>query len=101
MLRVFVVVAGLVLAPGPAGRKHTIEIRGFAYKPVALTVARGDTVVFVNKDVVPHTATAPRQQWDTSTIAAGASATIVADKPGDYDYVCALHPSMKATLKVR
>ena len=101
MLRACVVVAGLVLLAGPASRKHTIEISGFAYKPAALTVARGDTVVFVNKDVVPHTATAPKRQWDTATIAAGASATIVAARPGVYDYVCALHPSMKATLRVR
>jgi plastocyanin len=47
-------------------------------QPEMLTVERGDTIVWVNKDIVPHTA--------TST--------------SDFAYICSFHPTMKAMLRV-
>jgi plastocyanin len=70
-----------------------------AYQPDALTVKRGDTVVWVNKDPFPHTVTA-KGIFDSRDIAAGKSWTYTASKPGEYAYICTLHPNMKATLKV-
>jgi plastocyanin len=62
--------------------------------------ARGDTVVWTNADVVPHTATLA-QGWDTGQIGANASGRIVAGQAGTYAYVCAYHPTMRGTLIVR
>jgi plastocyanin len=39
--------------------------------------------------------------FDSKSIAAGQSWTLTPPKPGEYAYVCALHPAMKATLRVR
>src|SRR5690242_21829129 len=36
---------------------HTILIKGFAFVPDHLIVSAGDTVVWKNEDIVPHTAT--------------------------------------------
>ena len=36
---------------------HTVTIEGMRFQPEMLTVERGDTIVWVNKDLVPHTAT--------------------------------------------
>jgi plastocyanin len=70
------------------------------FNPDTLTVERGDTIVWVNKDLVPHTVTAAHT-FDSHQIAPQASWTYVARRPGHYAYVCTLHPTMKATLIVK
>lgn len=96
--------AALVLAAacgrGDAPRAHAVAIRGFVYAPDTLVAAPGDTVVWANADVVPHTATAAGR-WDTGQIGAGASGRTVAGAAGTYAYVCAYHPTMRGTLIVR
>jgi plastocyanin len=78
---------------------HIVVIDGVKYEPEALTVKRGDTVVWVNKDPFPHTVTAAGV-FDSHNIAVGASWKYVARKAGDYAYTCTFHPNMKGTLKV-
>lgn len=79
---------------------HTVTIEGMKFAPATLTVKRGDRIVWRNKDVVPHTATASKA-FDSGSIAAGRSWSHAAPKPGRYDYVCTFHPGMKATLVVQ
>ena len=45
-------------------RVRQVIIREMRYEPVELTVAVGDTVEWVNRDLVPHTATAQSREWD-------------------------------------
>jgi len=78
---------------------HTVIIDGVKFEPAALTVKRGDTVVWVNRDPFPHTATAAGS-FDSRDIAAGASWKYVASRKGEFAYLCTLHPNMKGTLKV-
>lgn len=78
---------------------HTVVIDGVKYVPEALTVKRGDTVVWINKDPYPHTATS-NGAFDSGSIAAGKSWRLKPREAGDYAYICTLHPNMKGTLKV-
>jgi plastocyanin len=78
---------------------HTVTIEGIQFQQPTLTVKRGDQVVWVNKDVVPHTATAAGQ-FDSGPIAPGKSWSWTASKPGPVDYICTYHPGMKGTVKV-
>ena len=94
-----VLLLGAWLSAGP--RKYVIEITGFEFKPASVALQAGDTVVFINRDVVPHTATARKNAWDTSTIAAGASASLVVNGKGRQDYFCRLHPAMTGRLNLR
>ena len=71
------------------------------FTPATLTVSKGERVVWVNKDLFPHTATADDKSFDSKEIAAGASWTYVAAKAGEYPYGCTLHPTMKAKLIVK
>jgi plastocyanin len=82
-----------------AGATHTITIEGMQFTPAELTVKRGDRVVWVNKDLVTHTATAGKA-FDSGNIGANESWAHVMSQPGRYDYMCTLHPTMKATLIV-
>ena len=83
-----------------AGR-HVVNIQAFRFAPDTLRVSVGDTVVWSNHDMVPHTATDARKRWDSGNIAAGAVARRVVDRPGTQEYVCAYHPTMRAVLVVR
>ena len=38
-------------------KTHTVVIEGTSFQPPRLAVALGDTVVWINKDPFPHTAT--------------------------------------------
>jgi len=94
--------AALTSLPAGADTKpltHTIVMHATAYAPLALTVKRGDTVVWVNNDPFPHTATA-KGVFDSRSIAAGASWKYKARKAGDYTYICTFHPNMVGTLRV-
>jgi plastocyanin len=85
---------------GAFAEQHTVTIDGLQYAPAAISVARGDTVVWVNKDPFPHTVTA-RGAFDSREIAAGQSWKYTARKSGTFEYVCTLHPNMKGTLTVK
>ena len=96
-----VAAAALLVVSTTAGgaETRTIVIEGMRFAPVTTTVKRGDTVVWVNRDFVPHTATAG-DAFDSSRIGAGESWRFVPRARGRYAYVCSLHPTMKATLVV-
>jgi plastocyanin len=87
---------GVVLA---APATHEVTIEDMRFDPPTLTVQAGDSVTWVNKDLVPHTASAPA--FDTQTIAPNASLTLTIEKPGSYAYACRFHPGMLGTLLVQ
>src|SRR5688572_20940188 len=84
-----------------ASTTHTIVVENMKFVPENLTVKPGDSVVWVNKDFFPHTATAQHKSFDSGDIAANKSWKLVAAKKGAFPYVCTLHPTMKATLIVQ
>jgi len=86
--------AGACAAGGHAPERHQIEIRAFVFAPDAQAARPGDTLVFVNHDAVPHTATAADGSWDTGTIPADSTKTVVVPARGGRDYRCAIHPTM-------
>jgi plastocyanin len=81
------------------------------YDPDELTVSAGAEVTVVNQDTVLHTATSgtgpqdpeSAQQFDTSLINAGESATLSLAQvtPGQYDYYCIVHPYMTGKINVQ
>jgi plastocyanin len=89
-------------APKTAAPKtYTVTVENLVFNPPSLTVRRADRIVWVNKDLFPHTVTAASKAFDSRSIAANASWTYVADKPGEYAYSCTFHPTMKGKLIVR
>jgi plastocyanin len=91
--------AAFGLASGALAATHTVTIDGMQFTPAKLVVKPGDRVVWVNHDLVAHTATAAGR-FDSGTLAAGHRWTWKASGHGSIDYVCTLHPTMKATLVV-
>ena len=67
------------------------------FEPASLQVHVGDKIVWTNKDLVPHTATAAGL-FDSGPVNPGASWSYTVTTAGSVDYVCTLHPTMKAQL---
>ena len=78
----------------------TIVIENMQFVPPTLSVRRGERVTWVNKDLVPHTATARDKTFDSQALAAGASWSTVAARAGRIAYACTFHPTMAAVLVV-
>jgi plastocyanin len=93
----------VVIVSGAAAksRTHTIALRGMKNIPATLVVRAGDTVVWKNEDVVPHTATDRGKSFDSGSIEPGGSWSYVANRKGTYFYYCAYHPNTKGKLVVR
>jgi plastocyanin len=86
----------------PVPQRHVVEIQGMAFHPAVLEVQRGDTVVWINRDIVPHTATSTRKSgWNTGSLLQGQRGQYVARHRGEDPYFCQLHPVMLGKLVVR
>lgn len=77
-----------------------MAIGSFEYAPSKLTVKLGETVVWVNNDLVPHTVTATGRAFDSGDIPPQKSWHFVAKTRGEFPYICTYHPTMKGTLVV-
>lgn len=83
-----------------AHQSYTVEIKGMKFQPAEITVQKGDTVVWINRDMVDHDVTEEKnKEWTSSVLAPGKSWSMVAEKGADY--FCSLHRVMKAKLIVK
>lgn len=83
-----------------AGETVQVKISDLAFTPLEVTARVGDTIQWVNNDIVDHTATATKGgDWDVM-IVAGKQAEQQLTRAGEIDYFCRFHPSMKAKITV-
>ncbi len=84
------------------GETATVEIGDFVFDPTPLSVDVCDSVVWSNVHTQAHTSTANGDiSWSTGNLAAGDdSEPIVFDTPGEFAYMCALHPFMQGIIEV-
>ena len=88
--------------PGPVRESavHVIEIREMAFHPAEARVSVGDTVIWINQDFVPHTATAEGGTWTSPPLGQGERWSWVAVGAGPQDYRCDFHPTMEGRLTI-
>jgi plastocyanin len=83
--------------------EQKIHIDNFTYDPAEVTIKPGTKVIWINRDDVPHTATSstkPRT-FDSKTLDTDQQFSFVFDKPGTYEYFCAVHPKMTGRIIVK
>jgi plastocyanin len=79
--------------------RHVVEIVQMKFVPDVLNVHQGDTVIWMNKDLVQHDVTELNTKlWSSSRLAAGASWKMVFTK--SQVYYCSLHLVMKGKIIV-
>ena len=82
-----------------AHKVYSIEIKDMKFDPGEITVHKGDTVVWINHDMVTHCVTEENTKaWTSSNIAAGNSWKMVVQSGADY--FCAIHQVMKGKILV-
>lgn len=79
----------------------TVDITGFEYQPAVVTVKKGQTVRWVNNDAAPHTVTQQGGGFASKTLDFSSRFAMTFRRPGTYNYFCAVHPGMKATVIVK
>jgi plastocyanin len=78
-----------------------IEIKNFHFEPATLEVAAGTTVTWVNRDAEIHAVTSVQGLFASPGIDGDERFSFRFEKPGTYEYRCALHAQMTGTVVVR
>jgi plastocyanin len=104
ILSSFLALGLLVAAAAPVPSSHhpatyTIAIKDLAFGAAPSGIRVGDTVEWVNNDILLHSVTAQDKSFD-SDIAPDAKLRIVMEKAGVIAYFCKYHPGMKGQLNV-
>lgn len=100
-LRLAPAAALLLWMPPPAAaapRTHVIVMEKMKFGAVP-AVKTGDTILWVNKDMFRHTATARNGAFNVD-LAPGAKGKTVLRKAGEFAFICKYHPGMRGVLKV-
>lgn len=77
-------------------------VSGFAFSPPVVTISAGQSVTWKNTDTIDHTTTADAKQWDSGTLAPGATYSVPFPTVGTYTYHCTIHGTiMTGTVVVQ
>jgi plastocyanin len=69
------------------------------FEPAVLTVKKGDTVTWINKDLVDHDVTEEKSKaWHSTPLKPGQRYSRIISSAADY--FCSIHVVMKGKLKV-
>ncbi len=81
----------------------SVDISNFTFVPTPQTINTGDSVMWMNSDGVPHTATstAPSTEFDSGLLSQGQTYTHTFPSAGTYDYFCGVHPGMVGQIVVQ
>ena len=99
---------GAPLAKATGARAHrdgggaiAAGIDAFTFEPSRIEASVGQKVTWTNHDPAEHTVTHEGGGFDSGTLAAGGRFTQTFDSPGEFRYICSLHPGMKGVVVVR
>jgi plastocyanin len=94
-----------LLAVFPIAAAHaaevTVTIKNFDYSPMELNIAAGTTVMWKNLDGEPHTIASLDGLFRSQALDQNDSFRFTFEHPGVYEYICSIHPKMKATITVK
>lgn len=81
-----------------AAENHQIPIAKYAYMPATMTVRVGDVVTWTNQDEAQHDVAGGT--FRSPMLAKGQSWSFTFTQPGTFDYICSVHPDMRAQIVV-
>ncbi len=76
-----------------------VTIENLSFNPAEMKAKVDDTILWVNKDVLDHTATTRDSSFDVIQ-PAKSSASQTLTRAGTFDYYCRYHPNMMGRLMV-
>ena len=85
----------------PSLAANEIAIDNFSFMPKTLTVPRGTTVTWINRDDVPHVIVSPQGRFRSSPVLdTNQRHSVTLKESGTYDYFCSVHPVMTGRIVV-
>ena len=87
--------------PAATNQEISVSIENMLFDPAEVTIAPGTTVTWLNKDVMPHTAVDNNKSFRSKILAKGDKFSFTFTTPGDYNYICSVHPNMKGSVIVK
>lgn len=92
----------LLLASQATAAPHTykVVIDKLKFGPLPAGLHKGDAIIWVNKDILRHSATASDHSFDIDLMP-GKAGKIVLNKTGAIPFVCRYHPGMRGILQVK
>lgn len=93
-------VASAAVAPG---MKPAVTISRYSFHPATLTVTKGSTVTWINKDDDVHTikSAGGPEAFDSPALDTGNQFEFTFHRAGIYHYICSVHPYMHGVVVVR
>jgi plastocyanin len=81
---------------------HTVGQMGRAFTTTNIKIKRGDVVVFVNDDNVPHniSSSSADNAFNLGSQAPGRSTPVTFTTAGEVDVRCLIHPRMRMTVQI-
>ena len=84
------------------GAKSAVKIDNFSFAPGELTVPKGTTVEWVNRDDIPHTVVSDdKTTFKSRPLDTDDKFSYTFSKEGTYTYFCSIHPKMTAKVVVK
>jgi plastocyanin len=84
------------------GTGSEIKIDNFSFAPGEITVAKGTTVEWVNRDDIPHTVVSDdKTTFKSKPLDTDDKFFYTFSKEGTYTYFCSIHPKMTAKVVVK
>jgi plastocyanin len=103
ILLLLITIVTLFCSGARAGGDRVVHQKGRQFSVETMTVAKGEQVVFLNDDTVPHNimSTTPDNAFDLGSQMPGSSTPVSFDKAGDVAVLCAIHPRMHLVITVQ
>jgi plastocyanin len=80
--------------------QYQVVMDSFAFTPAELTVPVGATVTWVNHQGARHDVVAADGSFTSRLFGEGETFSFTFTTPGNYPYVCSIHPGMDGTIIV-
>jgi plastocyanin len=77
-----------------------IEIDNFTFAPQRLIVRAGTTVIWRNRDDIPHAVASSSRLFKSKALDTDDTYAFTLTTAGTYEYFCSLHPQMIGTIVV-
>ena len=77
---------------------NTVDIKDFAFSPDTITVTKGTTVTWTNKDSAAHTVKGTG--FISGTLNQGQTYSQTFNEAGTFEYECSIHPGMRGKVIV-
>jgi len=81
---------------------NSVVISNFSFSPASITIKKGTTVTWTNKDSTAHTVTENdgKDGPKSTTLDPGQNYSFTFNTAGSFAYICSIHPNMTGNVTV-